>query len=121
MRKVIDLYLKQARPILIGAGADTNFVWISSRTGKKFTIKNLGTLISKVTSRTIGVDVCPHLFRTTAATTAATFAHDTPYLASGVLGHRDRRTTELHYNRADSIAAAQVYAGLVGEYRARSS
>src|SRR5262249_52658042 len=45
--------------------------WISSRTGGRFTYKNLGTLISKITFRTLGVDVSPHLFRTAAASTAA--------------------------------------------------
>jgi hypothetical protein len=36
-----------------------NSRWISWRTGRRFTYKNLGTLISKVTFRTLGVDVSP--------------------------------------------------------------
>ena len=46
------------------------------------TKKNLlGTLISKMTLRTLGVDVSPHLFRTAGATTAAIYGSDTPHFA----------------------------------------
>ena len=46
-----------------------------------------------------GVDVSPHLFRTAAASTAATCGGNTPHLASAVLHHTDPRVTEKHYNR----------------------
>jgi integrase len=81
------------------------------------TIKNLGTLISKITLRTLGVDVSPHLFRTAAATTAAAHGGRTPHLASAVLGHTDPRVTEAHYNRATSIEAAKTYAALIQQYQ----
>lgn len=42
-------------------GKQTNVLWISSRTGVKYTTKNLGTLISKITFQTLGVNVSPHL------------------------------------------------------------
>src|SRR5271168_1242313 len=58
------------------SGVLTNSLWISSRTGQRYTTKNLGTLISKITLQTIGVDVSPHLFRTAAATTAAMYGGD---------------------------------------------
>jgi hypothetical protein len=37
------------------------------------TNENLGILVSKVTLETLGVDVSPHLFRSAAASTAATY------------------------------------------------
>ena len=80
------------------------------------TKKNLGTLISKITLRTLGVDVSPHLFRTAGATTAAMYGSDTPHLASALLGHTDPRVTEEHYNRATSINAAKTYAALIQEH-----
>ena len=49
LNTAIDLYLKQSRPILIGKQAPATALWISSRTGQRFTTKNLGTLISKIT------------------------------------------------------------------------
>ena len=117
LNRAIELYLKQARPILIGAKPATNSLWISSRTGHQITTKNLGTLISKITFHTLGVDVSPHLFRTAAATTAALYGGNTPHLASALLGHTDPRVTYEHYNRAKSINAANVYAALVQQYR----
>ena len=113
LNPAFDVYLNQLRPILIGSKAPTDFLWISSRTGGRFTTKNLGTLISKITHRTLGVDVSPHLFRTAAATTAAMYGGDTPHLASAVLNHTDPRVTEEHYNRATSIEAAKTYAAII--------
>ena len=68
---------------------------------------------SKITLETLGVDVSPHLFRTAAASTAATYGGDTPHLASALLGHTDPRVTEEHYNRATSITAAKIYAEIM--------
>ena len=80
------------------------------------TKKNLGTLISKITLKTLGVDVSPHLFRTAAATTAAAYGGNTPHLASAVLGHTDPRVTEEHYNRASSVSASKIYAEIVSTF-----
>ena len=81
------------------------------------TTKNLGTLISKLTRETIGVDVSPHLFRTAAASTAAVYGDGQPHLASALLNHRDVRVTEDHYNRAGSISAGEEYALITEFYR----
>jgi integrase len=113
----IELYLDRAWPILIGKKPVTNALWISSRTGRQITAKNLGTLISKITLRTIGVDVSPHLFRTAGATTAAIYGNETPHLASALLGHDDPRVTHEHYNRTTSMHAAQIYGSIVEQYR----
>jgi integrase len=83
------------------------------------TAKNLGTLISKLTRETIGVDVSPYLFRTAAASTAAVYGGKYPYLASALLGHRDPRVNEEHYNRATSLEAGDTYAAITETYRSR--
>jgi hypothetical protein len=116
LNDAIDVYLEQSRPDLRGSREPTDFLWISSRTGRRMTTKNLGTLISKITYRTLGVDVSPHLFRTAAATTAAMYGGNTPHLASAVLGHTDSRVTEEHYTRATSIEAAKTYAAIIRRY-----
>jgi len=77
------------------------------------TANNLGTLISKVTLETLGVNVSPHLFRTAAASTAATYGGSIPHLASAILNHTDPRVTEEHYNRASSLSASKVYARII--------
>ena len=81
------------------------------------TTKNMGTLISKITLTTLGVDVSPYLFRTAAASTAA--AHgggNTPHLASALLNHTDPRVTEEHYNRASSVSASKIYAEIINSF-----
>jgi len=109
----IDVYLNQSRPVLIGSRSDTPALWISSRTGKAYTRKNLGTLVSKITQEALGVDVSPHLFRTAAASTAAAYGGATPYLASAILNHTDPRVTEERYERASTAGAAQIFADMV--------
>ena len=116
LNPVIDVYLNQSRPILLKSAVPTNFLWISSTTGQPMTKKNLGTLISKTTLRTLGVDVSPHLFRTAGATTAATYGSNTPHLATALLGHTDPRVTEEDYTRTTSINAAKTYAALIQEH-----
>jgi integrase len=82
------------------------------------TTKNLGTLVSKITLETLGVDVSPHLFRTAAASTAAAYGGNTPHLASAVLNHTDSRVTEERYTRTSSVSAARAYSAIVEELRA---
>ena len=116
LNRAIELYLNQARPNLIKSPSPDNSLWISWRTGMRFTYKNLGTLISKITLRTLGVDVSPHLFRTAAASTAAVKLPGFPHLASALLGHADSRIADEHYKRATSISAANIYGDLIQEY-----
>jgi integrase len=115
LNHTIDLYLAQSRPVLLRSST-SNAVWISARTGGPLTKKNLGTLVSKITLATIGVDVSPHLFRTAAASTAAAYGSNTPHLASALLNHTDPRVTEEHYNRASSVTASETYTDIVSGF-----
>jgi integrase len=47
LQDAVDLYLAESRTVLIGSRQATNSLWISSRTGRRYTTKNLGTQISK--------------------------------------------------------------------------
>jgi integrase len=112
----INHYLTRSRAILLGSPPPTAMLWISSTTGRPMTWKNIGTLISKTTRETIGVDVSPHLFRTAAASTAAIYGGNTPHLASAILSHHDPRVTEEHYNRSTSLSASATYAEIVNSF-----
>jgi integrase len=114
---VVNSYIKTHRPVLCRGDAEQLALWVSSTTGRRLTTKNLGTLISKITRETIGVDVSPHLFRTAGASTAAVYGGNHPHLASALLAHRDPRVTEEHYNRAMSISAGEEYAIITAFYR----
>jgi integrase len=111
----IDIYLRQSRPVLLRSRS-TNALWISPDTGGPMTKNNLSTLISRITLEATGVAVSPHLFRTAAASTAAAYGSDTPYLASALLNHTDPRVTEEHYNRATSVSASKAYAEILSGY-----
>jgi integrase len=113
----IDLYLKQARPVLLRGKGTTNALWISAKTSGPIHPLHISRLISQVTLETIGVDVSPHLFRTAAASTAAVYGGDTPHLASAVLGHTDPGVAEKHYNFASSMDAAKTYAEIIESLR----
>jgi len=121
LNRIVELYLHQGRPILMKSPRPDNWLWISWRTGRRFTYKNLGTLISKITVRTLGVDVSPHLFRTAAASTAAVKLPGFPYLASALLSQADSRIADEHYKRTTSLNAANVYGNLVQEYLTETS
>jgi integrase len=116
MTSFVDEYVDKYRKVLTRDRSDQNALWISSTTGKQMTVKNLGTLISKLTCETIGVDVSPHLFRTAGVSTAAVYGRKNPHLASALLGHRDKRIVEQHYNYATSLDVSIKYAKLVREY-----
>jgi integrase len=113
----VDRYINRYRPMLVRPGRETNALWISSTTGLQYTAKNLGILISRITRETLGVDVSPHLFRTSLASTAAVRGGKFSYLASELLQHSDHRVTQEHYNRATSMSAAQDYALITEKYR----
>jgi integrase len=114
---VVNRYVATHRPVLCRGVAEQLALWVSSTTGRRLTTKNLGTLISKITREAIGVDVSPHLFRTAGASTAAVYGGNYPHLASAVLGHRDPRVAEEHYNFAMGISAGEEYASITQLYR----
>jgi hypothetical protein len=51
--------------------------------------------------------------------TAAIYGGNNPHLASALLGHRDKRITEDHYNFSTSLSAAEDYALITKSYRER--
>jgi len=113
----VNSYVKTHRAVLCHGDAENLALWVSSTTGRQLTTKNLGTLISKLTRETMGVDVSPHLFRTAGASTAAVHGGNHPHLASALLNHRDPRVTEEHYNRATTFSAGDEYSLITRLYR----
>jgi hypothetical protein len=113
----INLYLEEARPILLtGVLRDTNALWISTTTRGPMTKRKIGSLISHITQETLGIAISPHLFRTIDATTAADALDNMPHLASALLGHTDPSITEEHYNRASSLSAGKAYAEIIQKH-----
>ena len=119
MTEAVNKYVNIHRTVLNRGNSQQPALWISSTTGRQMTAKNLGTLISKLTRQTIGVDVSPHLFRTAGVSTAAVYGGKYPHLGSALLGHRDLGVAEEHYNRATSLEAGNTYAAITAAYRSR--
>lgn len=117
IKPIMDKYIHVYRPVLVRPDRPNNSLWPSVTRGEAIRPNNISTLISKITEETIGVAVCPHLFRTAASSTAAIYGGDMPYLGSALLDHRDPRINEQHYKRVSSMSAAQTYATLVDELR----
>ena len=117
----VNSYIETHRAVLCRGDAENLALWVSSTNGRQLTTKNLGTLISKLTRETIGVDVSPHLFRTAGASTAAVYGGNHPHLASALLNHRDPRVTEEHYNRATTFSAGDEYSLITQFYREHKS
>jgi integrase len=115
--EIVNRYVNMHHRILCRDSIEETALWISSTTGRPMTVKNLGTLISKITRETMGIDVSPHLFRTADASTAAIHGGKFPHLASALLSHRDTRVTDEHYNRTMGMSAGEEYGIIAQLYR----
>ena len=113
---IIDRYLGQYRPVLARTGTPPPALWLSSNDGVPISDKQVAGVIRMTTLATVGVEVSPHLFRTSGASTVATRGGENPYLASALLHHTHPSVTNAHYNRATSLSAAESLRQIVRQY-----
>jgi integrase len=73
----------------------------------------VGTTISAITRRELGVNISPHLFRDCAVYTVATRAGEDMGVASALLQHSDSRTREEYYNKGAIVEAARSLQNIV--------
>jgi len=111
----VDRYVSVYRAALARPARSGSALWLS-KNGEPMSYLGVEGTITRTTMATTGISVSPHLFRVSAASTAAIHAASTPRLASGILDHRDERTTQQHYNRATSLTAATTYQEIVSDY-----
>jgi len=116
---VIDRYLGQHRPVLARTDNPPSALWLSSTDGRPMSYVQVGVVIKTNTLATVGVDVSPHLFRTSAASTVATRSGDNPNLASALLHHTHPSVTNTNYNRATCLTAAESLRQIVRRYEKR--
>jgi site-specific recombinase XerD len=112
----IDRYLHHYRPLLVRPNSPPSALWLSSRHGARMTDKYVARLIAMTTLSTVGVKLSPHLFRTSAASAAAVYAGEHPFLGSAVLHNADPNVTQEHYNRATSLSAAESFRKVIRKY-----
>jgi hypothetical protein len=113
----LDFYLSHSRSVLARTRNPPPALWLSSHNGRPLSYSMIENMISAMTLSTIGVDVSPHLFRTSAASSAAILGGANPHLGSAVLHHTGRKVTNDSYNRASSMSACAAYREVIQSYR----
>jgi integrase len=113
---VIDHYLSQRRPVLARTHTPVPGLWLSSNDGAPMSYAGVERVIKATTLSTVGIDVSPHLFRVSGASTVATRGDHNPHLASALLHHTHPSVTNAHYNRATSLSAADSLRQIVRQY-----
>ena len=111
----IDRYISDHRPVLAQSHRASPMLWLS-RKGTPISDKGLAQVIRQSTLSTVGVAIGPHLFRTSAASSAAVLGRENPNLASALLHHTHPSVTNAHYNRATSLSAAESLRKIVRQY-----
>ena len=113
---IIDRYITEYRPVLARAASSSTALWLSANDGAPITPKQLARVIRTTTLLRVRVPVSPHLFRTSAVSSAAVHGGDNPHLASAVLHHTHPNFTNEHYNRASCLSAAESFRQIVRGY-----
>jgi hypothetical protein len=108
----LQTYLSKYRPVLARKSNDSA-LWLSSNSGQPLTYDAVAAAIGRTTRMAVGVAISPHMFRTSAASSAAVHARSNPNLASALLHHRDERVTQEHYNRASHQSAANDFGRVI--------
>jgi integrase len=116
LKPVIDHYLSQHRPVLARTDNPVSGLWLSSNDGAPMSYAGVESVIKATTLLTVGIDVSPHLFRASGASTVATRGGYSPHLASALLHHTHPNITNAHYNRATSLSAADSLRQIVRQY-----
>jgi integrase len=114
---IIDRYISEYRPVLARPEGGSTALWLSANNGAPISAKGLARVIRNTTLSRVGVAVSPHLFRTSAASSAAVHAGENPNLASAVLHHTHTSFTNEHYNRATGLTAAENFRQIVRKYQ----
>jgi len=114
----LEYYLREVRPKFTGADRHDG-VWASTK-GGPLTANAIARVITERTRQAFGQSVNPHLFRHCAATTIAILQPGRIGVARDLLGHASLSTTNTYYNKARSIEASRLYAGVRTELTPRS-
>jgi site-specific recombinase XerD len=117
LKSAIDRYLSEYRPVLARTETLPSVLWLSSNDGMPMSYDGVERVIKATTAATVGVDVSPHLFRISAASTAAARGGDNLQLGCALLNHTHRTVTDEHYNRASSLSAAEKLRQVVRRYQ----
>ena len=114
----LDSYLQTWRPILL-QDHEIDHLWITQY-GRPMNSKAAYARVTKVTMRTLGKSLNPHLFRDCAATSVALEDPEHVQIIASLLGHSSLSTAERYYNQARTLEAGRAYQGTIQNIRKAS-
>jgi integrase len=89
-----------------------NALWPSIK-GGMMAYTFVGTTVSAITRRELGIDISPHLFRDCAVYSIATKAGTEMGIAPPLLQHTDSRVMQEHYNKGATVEAARSLQSII--------
>jgi integrase len=113
----LERFLERYRPLFRAADRHAG-LW-PSRKSAPMTPVGICTAFQTRILKATGIKISLHDVRRIAATTIAIAAPADVSIASDLLGHRDHRVTEAHYNRARGIEAVRAISKLIAERRTK--
>ncbi len=126
----LERYLTHHRPVLVertgrwnrieGTSRQRTSALFVSKDGSKMTEIAIYFRIIKRTQSRFGHAINPHLFRDSAATSIAIEDPDRVHITRSILGHATLRTSERHYNHAQSLKASRRHQQMIQKLRARA-
>jgi integrase len=108
-------YLKLVRPRMLRRSG-CNALWVSPR-GGPLSYSAVGIVVTRHTTRRLGIRITPHDARDAAATTWAIAAPEHISVSRDLLAHADLRTTTKYYNRAKGIEASRAHGRVLAQLR----
>ncbi len=104
----IEMYLDLVRPAFAGV-IGSSHVWLACR-GSPMAYETHYMRVRKLSQELFDAPLCPHEFRSLAATALAESSPEDALYARPLLGHRRPETTEKHYIRASQLKASRQVA-----------
>jgi integrase len=81
----------------------------------------VGPVLTRNTTKRLGIRIAPHDARDAAATMWAIVTPEQIGVARDLLAHGDLRTTTKHYNRARGIEASRAHSQVIARLRRRAT
>ena len=108
-------YLTHVRPRMLRRPG-CKALWVSAK-GGALSYSAVGPVLTRNTTKRLGIRIAPHDARDAAATTWAIAAPEQIGVARDLLAHSDLRTTTKHYNRARGVEASRAHNQVIARLR----
>jgi integrase/recombinase XerD len=119
LRNQFATYLNRIRPRMLRRQGRKAF-WVSPK-GGALSYSAVGPIVTRHTSKRLGIWITPHDARDAAATTWAIAAPEHVWISRDLLAHADLRTTTKYYNRAKGIEASRAHGRIISRLKRRPS